>query len=122
MSQPQSSNQVPRGRRRLLVVGSGLVLIIFVSCWFVSARQTEQVYASFSRPDGNYTVVVRRRSVWPSLMPGQASDAPGKVQLYDRNRKLLRETNVEMVQLVESVNWSQKKVTIKLIADWDLPD
>jgi hypothetical protein len=55
-------------------------------------------------------------------MPGQASDAPGRVQLYDRHGKLLRETKVEMVQLVDHVDWTEKKVRIKLVAEWDLPD
>jgi hypothetical protein len=53
-------------------------------------------------------------------MPGQAGDAPGVVRLYDRTGRLLAEADVEMVQLVESVDWSNDKASIKLVVDWDL--
>ena len=57
-----------------------------------------------------------------AMMPGQAADSPGVVRLCDQQGKLLRQTEVEMVQLVERVDWLDKKVNIKLLADWDLPD
>ena len=55
-------------------------------------------------------------------MPGQAGDAPGRVMLYNRVGELLHETSVEMVQLVQKVEWTEKSVSIKLIAEWDLPN
>ena len=80
-------------------------------------------YATFSRPDGKYKIVVLRKSSWfGSASPGQSGDSPGKVQLQDKDGKVIKETDVEMVQLVENVEWEDKKVYIKLIADWDLPD
>lgn len=103
MNQPQPVN-LRWGRGSLLVAVVALVLLFSARCWFTFKRQTLEEYASFSRPDGNYQVIELRRSTWRSLMPGQASDSPGKVQVYDRNRKLLYEADVEMVQLVESVD------------------
>ena len=55
-------------------------------------------------------------------MPGQAGDAPGVVRLYDRQGRLLHETRVDMVQRVQKVEWTEKAVGIKLVADWSLPD
>lgn len=55
-------------------------------------------------------------------MPGQSGDAPGVVRLYNRRGDLLQETKVEMVQLVDHVEWTDRKVRIKLVAEWELPD
>jgi len=107
---------------RLLISVFALLLIILVAWWIWSPRLLAQEYAVFTRPDGHYRVVALRTPVWPAMMPGQASDAPGKVQLYDQQNKLLRETEVEMVQLVDHVDWIENKVQIKMIAEWDLPD
>lgn len=81
-------------------------------------------YATFTRPDGKYRVVVSRRSGLPSLRLGMGSggDAPGVVRLYDQGGKMLQETKVDMVQLVENVEWEPNNVHIKLVADWALPD
>lgn len=121
MNPSQPAKQRPN-RISLLLTVIALVVLGLAGSWFVFKSQTLEEYASFTRPDGNYKVVVLRKSTWPSVMPGQAGDSPGKVQLFDRNQKLLHETDVEMVQLVENVDWGQKRVTIKLIAEWDLPD
>lgn len=79
-------------------------------------------YATFMRPDRHYKVRVMRNKMWIGHMPGQGSDNPGVVLLLDKEGNLLHQTDVEMVQLVEHVNWQNKKASIKLVADWDLPD
>lgn len=55
------------------------------------------------------------------MMPGQSSDSPGEVQLLNNEGKILQKVKVEMVQLVEQVEWRESSVSIKLIADWPLP-
>jgi hypothetical protein len=56
-------------------------------------------------------------------MPGQSSDAPGFVRLYDlRSGRILQEKDVEMVQLIDQFEWSSTNLYIKLFADWKLPD
>ena len=113
-----------RGLRKVQLVAAvaTLILLILMVWWIVSPRIMAEEYASFTRSDGNYRVVVLRIPVWPALMPGQAGDAPGVVRLYNRHGKLLRETKVEMVQLVDHVDWAEKRVQIKLVAEWELPD
>jgi hypothetical protein len=53
--------------------------------------------------------------------PGQAGDAPGEVRLYNRDGDLLEKAAVEMVQMVENVEWENDSVHIKFVADWKLP-
>ena len=90
-----------------------VVLLVSVGVWQVVPRATE--YAAFPSPDGRFRVVVLRTPGWPGLMPGQAGDAPGKVRLYTSEGKLLRETDVPMVQLVDRVEWSDTSVYIKRV-------
>ncbi len=79
-------------------------------------------YASFSSPDGNYRVVVMRKKSFFGISPGQAGDSPGEVHLLDKYGKVIERTDVEMVQLVEEVEWTPNSAYIKLVADWKLPD
>jgi hypothetical protein len=100
-----------------LIVGA-----IVVAGAIAYLRLTTSVYSTFTRPDGRYQVVVLRRTVWPSAMPGQGGDAPGTVQLRNQGGMVLRQVDVEMVQLVDQVEWTDRTVHIKLVADWELPD
>ena len=93
----------------LLLTGSGM------AC----SRDIE--YRRFDSPDGAYHVTVyRRSSALSSSMPGQSGDAPGKVRLHDKSGRVLREAEVDMVQLVDQVEWDARGVHIKLVADWPL--
>ncbi len=120
MSAPAASgpkSKVPR----LVVALVGAVVLVSLVVWLAVVRMRATEYASFPSPDGRYRVVVLRTPAWPSVTPGQAGDAPGKVRLYDREGKLLREADVPMVQLVDRVEWTDTLVHIKLVADWKLP-
>ena len=110
-----------QGQRRFIFITGGLI-ILSLGIWLLSGYLSSEEYRSFVRPDGHYRVVVIRTSMWSAFMPGQASDAPGLVQLYDQNDQLLQETKVEMVQLIEQVKWKDQSVHIKLVAEWKLPD
>jgi len=83
------------------------------------ARASE--YRSYASPDGRFRFVVYRI---PSFlaMPGQGSDAPGFVRLYDlRSGRMLHEKDVEMVQMIDQFEWSPTNLYIKLFTDWRLP-
>ena len=81
-------------------------------------------YLSSTRPDGKYRVVVSKKTSLFNLGsgPGSSGDAPGVVRLYNQQGKLLQEAQVDLVQQVEKVDWGVKNVSIKLVADWPLPD
>jgi hypothetical protein len=105
----------------LRIVAIVLLLAVLAIAWATLGKP--QQVASFERPDHHYKVIVTRRSTaWPAAMPGQAGDAPGFVRLYDRSGRLLQETRVDMVQIVEGVDWQDRRAVIKLVADWPLPD
>ena len=78
-----------------------------------------ELYRVFVRPDGAYRVVVLRRPQ-AFAMPGQAGDAPGIVQLFDRDGHLLNQADINMVQMVEAVDWSDHRARIKRLVDWPL--
>jgi hypothetical protein len=77
-------------------------------------------YKTFESPSGNYHVSVFSIPMIPMIMPGGAGDTAGFVQLIDKNGNVLKEKDVEMVQLIDEVNWSDKKVSIPLFTEWPL--
>ena len=93
-------------------------LAIFALQIYPRLRASE--YRTYASPDGKFKVVVYRIPQLISL-PGQSSDAPGFVRLFDGNGKILGKADLEMVQLVERVEWSSNSVSIPLIAEWKLP-
>ena len=102
-----------------LVVAVAFAALLAFS-WMAGTRLDP--VATFERPDHRYSVIVlRKHGIWPGH-PGQAGDAPGVVRLVDRSGRVLDETSVDMVQLVETVDWQDRRVAIKLVADWPLPD
>ena len=100
------------------------VLAIGLAALFTltGAWQTPEHHASFSRPDGKFTIEVLRKPSWRATLPGQGSDSPGEVQLLDAQRRVLQRADLPMVQLVDRVVWGDKRVSIPLVADWALPD
>ena len=59
-----------------------------------------------------------RRSCFRRL--GQAGDAPGRVVLVDNRGEELNSMDVDMVQMATQPQWSQDRVTIRLLLDWKL--
>ena len=100
----------------VLIVG---VLVAFsLRAWRWSGAEE---YRTFASPDGRFQIVVYRI---PSriAMPGQSSDSPGYFQLRDaRTGRTLRERSVEMVQLVDRIEWSPTNVDVGLLENWSLP-
>ena len=115
------SNAAVRRAAPIAVIVALLVMGGFA--WMATTRL--EPVATFERPDHHYQVLVlRKRSGWPGGVgrPGQSGDTPGEVRLVDRSGHVLESTSVDMVQVVENVDWQDKRVVIKLVADWPLPD
>lgn len=105
--------------KRLLLVMACLVLAAGGYAWWIHTRL--ELYETLESPDHRFKLVVYRKPIWPSAMPGQASDAPGIVRLYDGSGRLLNEAPVEMVQLVEDVKWNSDNVDVPLVFNFKLP-
>lgn len=116
MTKPFASNKTRATIIGLLV----LPLALLATAWAV--RPQTELHATFTRADGHYRVEVWRKKSLLPMLPGQAGDAAGVVQLLDAKGKLLRETTVPMVQMVDKVEWEKQQMSIKLIAEWPLPD
>lgn len=108
--------------RKLMLILAVLVLGVLVACSLRAWRRSgAEQYRTFASPDGRFQVVVYRIPTG-FAMPGQSSDAPGSFQLRDtRTGRVLRERSVEMVQLVDRIEWSSTNVDIWLLVDWSLP-
>ncbi len=110
-----------RANKNVLLVA----LIIIVTCcvdWLtVSADLLREKYSTFDSPDGQFQIVVMRNKQFIGLLPGQTGDSRGEVRLYNKQGHLLNKADIEMVQLVANVEWSEKFVRIKFVADWELP-
>jgi hypothetical protein len=84
-------------------------------------RWGAEEYRTFASPDGQFQIVVYRMPMH-SAFPGQGSDAPGYFQLREaRTGRVLRERAVEMVQLVDRIDWSPTNVAVLFLTDWSLP-
>jgi hypothetical protein len=115
-----SSGREGRRRRWIVPASLGALIVVIALVWFLAPRFRMQEYASFAHPDGDFTVVVLRYPQWKPAMPGQGGDAPGVVRLYDEEGNLQNEARVEMVQLVDQVDWEADTVRIKSVAAWPL--
>ena len=98
-----------------------VVILLCVSATAIHCCVGSQ-YITNTSPVGRFRVVVYRRNQWFGMGPGQSSDAPGVIRLYDTvDGRVLKQSSVEMVQLVEDVLWSKTNVYVKFVADWELP-
>ncbi len=109
--------------RKLIIFSLGLVLLtvlLGVGNHFYYRSQAKE-YRSYLSPDGRFRMIVYRLPMF-MCMPGQSSDAPGFVRLYDqRSGRILQQKDVEMVQNIDRFEWSTTNLYIPLFADWELP-
>jgi hypothetical protein len=114
---------VKSSSKRVGVVVAAVAAVLFIAIFWI-AHAMSQEYVSFERPDGNYRIVVSTKASLSNLRIGfgGAGDSPGVVELFDRGGKRLQKADVEMVQIVERVDWGDRSVRIKHVAEWALPD
>ena len=102
----------------LVALIAGILFTVGLRGWH---RSEAAAYRTFTSPDKRFQIIVFRD---PAIfaMPGHGSDASGYFQLRDtRTGEVLRESKVEMVQLVDRVDWSSTTVDVRLLAEWSLP-
>jgi hypothetical protein len=106
-----------RPRNLPIYILGGLTLL---AAFLFAATHQKSVHCIYSSPHGGYKVIVYR---YPMLFsfPGGASDARGLVCLVNSDGREIRREPVQMVQLVESVKWSDTNVEIIFVFDWPLP-
>ena len=116
----------PSKNKKILFVVIGFVLIFAIACWFGYWPYIKHFhsyeYSTIFSPDKKHKLVVYGTRVFPMIMPGTAGDVPGFVRLYAADGMLLNEKDIDMVQWVDQVEWSEEKVYIKLFAQWGLDE
>lgn len=114
-----NTRTLPKWLRMIFVV----FVVVALAAFGLRAlyRSSAAEYRSYTSPDGRFKMVVYRLPMFMA-MPGQSSDAPGFVRLYDqRSGLVLQQKDIEMVQLIEQFAWSTTNLYIKFVADWRLP-
>jgi hypothetical protein len=107
-------------KKRVVIAVVGVIAVI--AGFAVWERVHLEQYRVINSPDSRFRLVVYRRQIWPSTMPGQGSHGPGVVRLYDRSGHLLDEAEIPMVQQINDLEWSKDEVTVPLVFDWKLPE
>ena len=81
-------------RKRLLIGAVILAVVVIAGILFTPAlrRATATEYKISTSPDGKYKIIVYRMRDFSFRMPGQYSDAPGYVRLFDSNPPQFRTT------------------------------
>ena len=97
------------------LAGASIVLL------FLYRDPDGREWARYTQPSGGFSVVVYRLPLW-FAMPGGSGDAPARIQLQDRNAKVLEQAEVESLQVVTEPEWSDDSVSMKLVFDWKLPN
>jgi len=97
-----------------------LIVVLLAACvWIIATFRNVEMepYATYKSPDDKYTLAVYGKKA-RGLLPGQGGDVPGVVILRNDKGAVLRKQDVEMVQLVEKPEWSDKGVSVKLLFEW----
>ncbi|MDJ0932925.1 hypothetical protein [Breoghania sp.] len=74
----------------------------------------------YEAPDKRHAVVPLRQTNTPFITPGHGSDAPGHLCLIDTQHRILAEAPVDMIFLVEEVDWQEGEIRIRDIVTWDV--
>lgn len=110
--------------KRRIIISVAVILVAVIGIYILLNKVASKPYKVFQSPDNKYQLEVYTYmfSLYIMVPPGQGSDVPGVVFLKDEYGNVLQRCNVEMVQLVEYPEWTDKTVCVKLILDWKLPE
>lgn len=106
--------------KRLIIISLMAAPVILYGAFALARYLLTEEYTRYASPEGRFHIVVYRQPMF-SVMPGQGSDAPGYVELIGANGRVWERQDIEMVQLSSAPHWSDKRVSMKLQFDWQLP-
>lgn len=98
-----------------------IITIATLSIVTVGLLTLEAPHSEFQSPDKKYRAVVRTKFIsglFPA-MPGQGSDSPGSITLYDANTgKNLGKRKLDMLQRAHEIEWTDDGAKIKFVPEW----
>lgn len=101
---------------------SFVVLVVSIALLCLSfGRATAEYQKTIPSPDGKYQLIVYRIPMLYSA-PGGGGDAPCYVQLQNKSGRILNEGYVEMVNLLDRIDWEKDSVTVALTHTWSLSE
>ena len=105
-----------------LYVLSAVVLATFCMIGMVRSYRVERYRRDY--PPDQFTVVLSARPyahfpLIPMSMPGQGSDGPGYLEIFDPHGKSCGGVPLEMIQIGWDFQWETNKASIPLVAEWD---
>ena len=111
-------------RTKALACIAVVAVLVFLGILFrpLLLKAAASEYKTSLSPDSKYKVVVYKLPDFSFRMPGQSGDAPGYVRLYNSSGRVLAEKDVDMVQAADRISWENKKVSVWLVAEWNLPE
>jgi len=100
-----------------------VVLTLLSLAGMLGASTIETYHTETLSPDGHYRTVARKNwlsSLLPA-MPGQGSDAPGSITIYEvaTGRSLGRQP-VDTIWFVHAIRWQDGRAYIPAVASWPL--
>lgn len=103
-----------------------LLLAIFGILAIVTLREVQIVLAKdvsrYPSPNNDFTVVLKRLPYFSVFSaPGSSGDAPALVVLETSSGKKLKSVRLEMVQMLNSVQWKEDSVVINETISWSIP-
>ena len=93
------------------------VTAIATALWFMETPHTEII-----SPNGKYHAIVSKRLLFGLLpaFPGQGSDSPGSITIYEiTTGKNMGRRKLEMVLMAHDLEWSDNGAKIKSVAYWN---
>lgn len=103
-----------------------VVILIVIGAYVYFTGTSGEIYRKIYSPDGQYSVYALkyRYGQYIPVFPGQGSDAPGKIYLYDEvEKKVLASGHIPMVWMLGDIEWSEDRAYFKGDSeiDWRLP-
>ncbi len=100
--------------KKISFVIAAIVLIVVVVFYF-SPRA--EIYGTYTNPTGTYRLVVYRSLSRLSVLPGDASGAPGFVRLYNAHGTLRGKADLPIVAAADEVKWDEHDVSTPGVFD-----
>ncbi len=108
----------PAIKRAVKIIGIVAVTLVAAAILFLFSR--EEVYR-YKSPSGDHTVVVTKYNYESFVIrfPGGGSDAPGFIEIFDRNGESCGRVPVPMIQFYGNLFWRETGAYIPALAEWD---
>ena len=96
-------------------------ILVTLSIAVVILMVLETPHSEFQSPDKKYRAVVKTKFISGlfSAMPGQGSDSPGSITIYDATTgKNLGKRKLDRVQRAREIEWTDDGAKIKFVKEW----